>query len=76
MADVSNEVVYEVLKQLQGQTTRVQEDLHGIRQELSAIRGHIAAVQREVHNSYETLDSVDERVERIGLRLERGDKEA
>ncbi len=70
MAEVTNDLIYEVLKQPQGQSSRLQEDIHGISEELSAIRGHMNAMQRDVHIIYDRLDSLERRSERIERRLE------
>jgi hypothetical protein len=60
MVEVTNELIYEVLKQRQAQGSRVQEDIHSIREKLSAIRGHMNAMQRDIH-----IISLERRVERI-----------
>lgn len=64
MPEVTNELLLEVLKKIQDQLTRVQSDVHGIREELSAIRGHMNAMQRDIHVI---------RVDRIERRLELSD---
>jgi len=70
VAEVSNGLIYEVLKKVQEQVTRVQTGVHGIREELSAIRGHMNAVQRDIHVTYDWFDGLDRRMDRIEQRLE------
>lgn len=70
MAEVTNELIFEVLKRLQEQVTQLQEGQRGLREDLSAIRGHMNALQRDVHNIYDRLDDHTRQLERIESRLE------
>lgn len=70
MADVSNELLYEVLKKMQEQLGRVESGQRGIQEELRAIRDHQLAVQRDISNIYESLARLDVRVDRIERSLE------
>ncbi|MFA5951109.1 MAG: hypothetical protein WC807_12580 [Hyphomicrobium sp.] len=74
MAEVSTDLTYEVLKRLQDQGTRVQEDIRGIREEQSAIRGPANAAQSDVYEIYDRLDCADRRLERIERRLALNDE--
>ena len=53
MAEVPNDLIYEVLKKIQDQGACMRADVHSIREELQAIRGHMNAMQRDIHNLYE-----------------------
>jgi len=68
MVEVTNELIYEVLRKLQDQGARIQADVHGIREELSAIRGHMNAMQRDIHVIYDRLDSLERRLELADAR--------
>ena len=48
MAEVTNELMYEVLKALRDDVARVQDGQQDIRTELQAIRGHMLAVQTDI----------------------------
>lgn len=70
MAEVTNELIYEVLKKVQEQGSRTQDDIRRIRDEISAIRGHMAAFQSDVHNLFDEVLSHGHRLDRIERRLE------
>ena len=76
MADVTNELIYEVLKRVQEQVSQLQDGQRGIREELSAMRGHFLSMQRDIHNIYERLDDHTRRLERIERRLELAEAQA
>ena len=66
MPEVSNELIYEMLKKLQEQMFLVREDVRGVCEEESAVRGHMAAMQRDIQRG----------VDRIERRLELSDTSA
>ena len=70
MAEVTNELMYEVLKQ-------IQSDMHGLKEgqrehsaALNALRTHMVALQQDVSNIYAILVRHEHRLDRIGRRLE------
>jgi hypothetical protein len=63
--EVSNLLIYEVLKRMREQLARLQHEVRGIREEMSAIRGHVLTKQR--------LDEHSPRPDRIEHRLELND---
>jgi hypothetical protein len=70
MAEVTNELMYEILKKLQ---TRIDGDEHAIVEPLNgqnAIRGYIASMQSDMTNVYGILTRIDQRLDRIERRLE------
>ena len=70
MAEVTNELTYEILKRLQ---SRLDGDEHVIVELLNgqnAIRGYIASMQGDMTNVYGILSRIDQRLERIERRLE------
>ncbi|MEI5663797.1 hypothetical protein WBO78_02530 [Bosea sp. CCNWLW174] len=69
MTEVTNELIYEVLKRIQGDTAALREGQTEIRTELAAMRGHMLAIQTDVANIYGKLASHDVRLDRIDNRL-------
>jgi hypothetical protein len=65
MAEVTNDLIFEVLKKVQEDGASTREDARGIREELTAIRGHMLSMQRDIHNIYDRLDEHTRRFERI-----------
>jgi hypothetical protein len=70
MAEVSSDLVYEVLKQIQADTAALKLGQIEIKGELQAMRGHMVAMQQDIHNIYTTLARHDMRLDRIERRLE------
>jgi len=70
MADVTNELIYEVLKQLQDRMGSFDRKLDEVKSELQALRIHSVAVQQDIQNIYSILTRHDARLERIERRLE------
>ncbi|MDY8110059.1 hypothetical protein U0C82_13005 [Fulvimarina sp. 2208YS6-2-32] len=69
MAEVTNDLIFEVLKQIQADISELKFGQQGIRQELNALRGHFVSMQGDIHNIYLKLDRHDERMDRIERRL-------
>jgi uncharacterized protein involved in exopolysaccharide biosynthesis len=70
MAEVSNELIYEVLKKLQNDGAAVNRKPDEIKSELQALRNHSIAVQQEIQNIYTILVRHDARLTRIERRLD------
>ena len=70
MAEVANELMYEVLKQIQNDLSAVKSTTQEIKAELTAVRMHQFAIQQDIHNIYGMLGRHDERLDRIERRLE------
>jgi DNA repair ATPase RecN len=70
MAEVTNELMYEVLKQLQDRMTSFDKKLDEVRSEMQAMRIHSVAVQQDIQNIYSIFARHDGRLERIERRLE------
>ncbi len=70
MAEVTNDLIYEVLKPLQRELAEVKNGIGEVKLELNAMRGHMISMQQDVHNIYGILSRQDARVERIERRLE------
>ncbi len=70
MAEVTNDLMFEVLKNIQHDVRLLRDGQGEIRQELNAIRGHLISMQGDIHNIYGILGRHDERLDRIDRRLE------
>ena len=70
MAEVSNELIYEVLKQIQERGNGTDRKVDELKSEMQAFRGHLIALQQDVHNIYTVLARHDSRLDRIEPRLE------
>ncbi|KEQ05989.1 MAG: hypothetical protein KJ947_15280 [Alphaproteobacteria bacterium] len=70
MAEVTNELMYELLKKLNARFDRVDSSLAELRAEANSLRGTMIAIQQDVHNIYTTLSRHELRLDRIENRLE------
>jgi septation ring formation regulator EzrA len=73
MAEVSNELFFEVLKQVQQRLDRVDSKVDELKSEMNALRGHMISLQQDTHNIYGMLGRHDGPLERIERRLELSD---
>jgi DNA repair ATPase RecN len=77
MTEVTNELMYEVLKAIRARLSNMEEGHRELRGQFSAMRVNmsglqtqISAVQHDIGNVYETLGAIDGRMVRIERRLE------
>ena len=70
MAEVTSDLIYEILKNLQSRTTNIELVLIEHSKELQALRGHQASMQLDMNNIYSVLSRIDSRLDRIESRLE------
>jgi len=70
MAEVTSELMYEILKQLQQDNVALKDGQREIKESLVAIRTHMVALQQDVSNIYATLGRYENRLDRIERRLE------
>jgi septation ring formation regulator EzrA len=73
MAEVSNELIFDVLKQVQHRLDRVDNKVDELKSEMNALRGHLISLQQDTHNIYGMLGRHDVHLERIERRLELSD---
>ncbi|NEW99200.1 hypothetical protein [Rhodopseudomonas sp. BR0G17] len=73
MADVSNELIFEVLKQVQQRLDKVDHKVDELKSEMNAMRGYLISMQQDVQNVYGILGRYDGRLEHIERRLEMND---
>jgi septal ring factor EnvC (AmiA/AmiB activator) len=70
MVEVTNELIYEVLKQIQERLSSLEKKMDEVKSELQALRTHSIAMQQDIHNIYATLVRHEARLDRIEQRLE------
>ena len=70
MVEVTQELIYEVLKQLRDRMSSFDRKLDEVKAEMQAMRIHSVAVQQDIQNIYSVLARHDGRLERIERRLE------
>jgi hypothetical protein len=70
MAEVTNELIYEVLKPLQSDVTGLKDAWQENTAALNAIRTHVIAQSQDIQNIYAILARHDGRLARIERRLE------
>ena len=70
MAEVSNDLICEILKQMQDRLSGVDSKVTELKAEMQAFRGHMVSLQQDLHNIYTILDRHDGRLDRIERRLE------
>jgi tetrahydromethanopterin S-methyltransferase subunit G len=73
MVEVSNELIYEVLKQVQQRLDRVDHKVDELKSEMNAMRGHMISLQQDTQNIYGILGRSEVRLDRIERRLELSD---
>ncbi|MCO6390521.1 hypothetical protein GTW25_05695 [Aliihoeflea aestuarii] len=70
MSEVTNELIYELLKRTHLDMGEMRQDMLEVKREVNVIRGHLAATQADINNIYGILARHDDRLERIERRLE------
>ena len=70
MAEITNELIYEVLRQIQDRMSSFEKKLDEVKNELQALRIHSLAMQQDIQNIYSISARHDARLERIERRLE------
>ena len=70
MAEVTNELMYELLKSMHQRMDRLETGIGEVKQELVSIRLSVMGVQNDIHNTYGMLGRQDERLDRIEKRLQ------
>ena len=68
MAEVTNELMFELLKRVHHEIGELRQDVSETKRELNVMRGHMVATQSDIHNIYGILARQDERLERIDKR--------
>jgi septal ring factor EnvC (AmiA/AmiB activator) len=69
MAEVTLELIYEILKQIQSDMMGLRDGQREHTAALNALRTHIVALQQDVSNIYAVLVRHENRLDRIERRL-------
>ncbi|MBZ9741821.1 MULTISPECIES: hypothetical protein [unclassified Mesorhizobium] len=70
MSEVTNELMFELLKRVHHEIGELRQDVSETKRELNVMRGHMVATQSDIHNIYGILARQDDRLERIERRLD------
>lgn len=70
MAEISGDLIYEMLKRIQSDISGLKDGQRELKAEVNALRGTVISVQQDVHNIYGMLGRTEQRLERIETRLE------
>ncbi|KQS98212.1 MULTISPECIES: hypothetical protein [unclassified Rhizobium] len=70
MTEITNELMYELLKRVHADIAGLKEGQKEIRSELNAMRGTMISMQQDIHNIYGILARHETRLDRIENRLE------
>jgi division protein CdvB (Snf7/Vps24/ESCRT-III family) len=70
MAEITNELMYEVMKAIQSDVAALKEGQREHNAALNAIRIHMVAMHQDIQNIYATLTRHETRLDRIERRLE------
>ncbi len=70
MAEVTNELIYEVLKAIQIPLGNIEDALREHKGQIVAVRQDLHAVNSHISNIYDTTAAMDTRLSRIERRLE------
>ncbi len=70
MAEITNELMYELLKKMQSDLSAVKLTVGELKVEFNNMCGVMVSMQSDIHNMYGILGRHDERLDRIERRLE------
>ena len=70
MANVTNELMYELLKKFQQRFDKIDISISELKSEMQSMRGTLISVQQDIHNIYTVLARHETRFDRIENRLE------
>ena len=70
MAEDDGDLIYEILKSIQGGLDKIDAGIGEIRHEIVSLRLNQMGMQNDIHNIYGVLARHDERLERIEHRLD------
>lgn len=70
MAEITNELMYEVLKQIHGSVALLREDVHELKQRMTSVEHRLAQIHGDMANHSERMDRIEARLARVEKRLE------
>ncbi|PZU85639.1 MAG: hypothetical protein DI528_11690 [Shinella sp.] len=70
MAEITQELMYELMKRMHSDISSLKEGQNEIKAELNAVRGTMISMHQDIHNIYGVLARHENRLDRIENRLE------
>jgi phage shock protein A len=70
MAEITNELMYELMKRMHGEMANLLDGQNDLRQDFISLRNHMHVMQGDVNNLRTTMAQVLIRLDRIENRLE------
>ncbi|QWW69619.1 hypothetical protein [Rhizobium sp. WYJ-E13] len=70
MTEVTQELMYELLKRMHTDISGIKDGQNEIKSELNAMRGTMISMQQDIQNIYAVLVRHEQRLDRIENRLE------
>ncbi|TDK36650.1 hypothetical protein E2F50_06905 [Rhizobium deserti] len=70
MAEITNELMYELMKRMHGELANLRDGQNDLRQDFISLRNHMHVMQGDVNNLRTTMAQVLIRLDRIENRLE------
>lgn len=70
MADVTNELMYELMKRVQADISDIKIGQRDLKAEVNAMRGAMISLHQDINNIHTALARHDLRLDRIETRLE------
>jgi TolA-binding protein len=70
MAEITNELMYELMKRMHGEMANLRDGQNDLRQDFISLRNHMHVMQGDVNNLRTTMAQVLIRLDRIENRLE------
>ncbi len=70
MAEVTNELMYELLKKFHQRFDKLDLSIGELKSEMQSMRGTLVSVQQDIHNIYGVLGRHETHLDRIENRLE------
>ncbi|MBL8579556.1 MAG: hypothetical protein JNK47_20315 [Mesorhizobium sp.] len=70
MTEVSNDLMYELLKKIHQRMDRLENGIGEVKHEIVAMRLQALSTQTDINNIYSVTARIDQRLERIEQRLE------
>jgi TolA-binding protein len=70
MAEITNELMYELMKRMHGEMANLRDGQNDLRQDFISLRNHMHVMQGDVNNLRTTMAQMLIRLDRIENRLE------
>lgn len=76
MADVTNELIHDVLKAAPTRLGKIENKMHELDLSVIAMRDHMQALQKDVNNLHIKTSGIDQRIAKIERRMDIVDETA